>query len=138
MHDAPKVIIGILVFLGLITFPLWYNFASGKAGYAPELEPAASGENCVRDSSWMTANHMDLLNEWRDQVVRQGDRYETLENGMIVERSLSNTCLSCHVNKDKFCDQCHSYTGVDPYCWECHIIPQEVQQLVVRESEVQP
>ena len=127
MHDAGKVIIGILVFLVLITFPIWYNVANGKAGYSPVLEKAAAGDNCVRDSVWMTGNHMDLLNDWRDQVVRQGIRYDTIPGGMVVERSLSNTCLSCHVNKDQFCDKCHDYLGVQPYCWDCHIVPKEVQ-----------
>ena len=127
MHDAGKVIIGLVVFLVLITFPIWYNVANDKAGYSPTLEKAASGDNCVRDSLWMKANHMDLLNQWRDEVVRQDKRYETLANGMVVERSLSNTCLSCHVNKDKFCDQCHDYLGVQPYCWDCHIVPKEIQ-----------
>ncbi|MBD3258174.1 cytochrome C [candidate division GN15 bacterium] len=128
MHDAGKVLIGLLIFLVLITFPIWYNFASGKAGYAPTLEKAAMGEDCVRDSAWMTGHHMDLLNEWRNQVVRDGQRFETLANGMVVERSLSNTCLSCHQSKEQFCDQCHTYLGVEPYCWECHIIPEEINQ----------
>ena len=127
MYDAGKITVGLVVFLALITFPIWYNLATGKAGYAPELEKAAKGDGCVRDSSWMTAHHMDLLNTWRDQVVRQGERFETNEAGVTYERSLSNTCLDCHVNKDKFCDQCHHYLSVDPYCWECHIIPKELE-----------
>jgi hypothetical protein len=38
---------------------------------------------------------------------------------------LQNTCLNCHNNKSKFCDQCHNYAEVTPYCWECHIEPKE-------------
>jgi len=33
--------------------------------------------------------------------------------------------MDCHNNKTKFCDQCHNYAGVSPYCWECHIEPKE-------------
>jgi hypothetical protein len=127
MHNGFKVIIGLAIFLVLITFPIWYNIANDKVDYRPELEKAAFGDNCVRDSAWMTAYHMDLLNEWRDQVVREDDRFETGPDGVRYERSLSFTCLSCHENKDKFCDQCHDYLGVDPYCWDCHIIPKEIQ-----------
>ena len=29
-------------------------------------------------------------------------------------------CLDCHKNKSNFCDKCHDYMGVKPYCWECH------------------
>ncbi|MCP4686058.1 MAG: hypothetical protein GY867_11535 [bacterium] len=128
MHNGGKIILGLVIFLILITFPVWYNIANDKAGYVPELEKAARGDDCVRDSNYMTSNHMDLLNEWRDQVVRENDRYEIGPDGVQFERSLSNTCLSCHENKDKFCDKCHDYMGVQPYCWDCHIVPKEIQQ----------
>ncbi len=127
MFDSGKVILGLVIFLALITFPIWYNVANDKAGYSPEIEKAARGENCVRDSAWMTGNHMDLLNEWRDQVVREGERYEVGADGVKYERSLSNTCLNCHENKDQFCDKCHDYLGVEPYCWDCHVVPKEIQ-----------
>ena len=93
----------------------------------PELELPVDAEQCVRDVDWMTANHMDLLNDWRDRVVRDGVRMEVDADGNKVEMSLSNTCLSCHENKDRFCDRCHDYMGVSPYCWDCHIVPKEVQ-----------
>ena len=127
MHNGGKIFIGLIIFLILITFPIWYNVANDRAGYSPELEKAVRGDNCVRDSAWMKANHMDLLNDWRDQVVREDKRFETGPDGIRYERSLSNTCLSCHENKDQFCNKCHDYLGVDPYCWECHIVPKEIQ-----------
>ena len=127
MYDRGKVLLGVLAFLVLLTLPVFYNLASGEAEHVPELEKAARGDQCVRDSTYMTGNHMDLLNEWRDQVVREGERYETGPDGVTYERSLSNTCLSCHVNKDKFCDRCHDYLGVQPYCWDCHDVPKETQ-----------
>ena len=68
---------------------------------------------------------MDLLNDWRDEVIRGHDRFFEGPDGSIMEKSLTNTCLSCHTDKDKFCDQCHDYAGVVPYCWECHIVPKE-------------
>jgi hypothetical protein len=126
MHNGGRIVIGLIIFIALITFPVWYNVAKGKAGYVPELEKAARGEECVRDTTYMIAYHMDLLNEWRDEVVRFGDRFYVDSHGHRVEKSLSNTCLSCHENKDKFCDRCHDYMGVDPYCWDCHVIPKEV------------
>ena len=127
MYNGGKVLIGILVFLVLISSPLWYNMAMDGSDYQVELEKAVRGDNCVRDSVWMKANHMDLLNEWRDQVVRNDERFETGSDGVQYERSLSFTCLNCHENKDKFCDRCHDYLGVEPYCWECHVVPKEVQ-----------
>lgn len=135
MYDSAKVISGLFVFLVIVTFPVWYNMSTGAAGPAPELEKAARGEQCVRDTGYMRGYHMDLLNEWRDTVVRDGDRFETGAGGRLgpygeatYERSLTNTCLGCHENKDKFCDRCHDYAGVDPYCWNCHIDPKELQE----------
>jgi hypothetical protein len=127
MYNGGKILIGLGLFLVLITFPIWYNVANDRAGYSPVLEKAVRGDNCVRDSSWMVANHMDLLNQWRDQVVRENDRFEESTDGTFHEKSLTNTCLNCHENKDQFCDKCHNYLGVDPYCWQCHIVPKEIQ-----------
>ena len=127
MHDAGKVITGLVIFLGLVAAPLLYNLGSGQAGYIPDLEKATGGEQCVRDSAYMTTHHMDLLDEWRDQVVRKGERFETGSDGNRYERSLTNTCLGCHKSREKFCDRCHTYLGVEPYCWDCHIVPEEVR-----------
>jgi hypothetical protein len=41
--------------------------------------------------------------------------------------SLTGTCLDCHSDKEKFCDACHTYSAVDPYCWDCHVIPEEAK-----------
>jgi hypothetical protein len=32
--------------------------------------------------------------------------------GKLFNMSLSNTCLDCHSNKEKFCDRCHDYASV--------------------------
>lgn len=127
MNDRFKIILGLVIFLILITFPIWYNVASGKAGYAPELEKPLNAVECVRETAYMTSNHMDLLNDWRDKVVREGERIDTDHHGKEIEMSLTRTCLGCHTNKDQFCDKCHDYLGVEPYCWECHIDPKEVK-----------
>ncbi len=127
MYDLGKVIVGLIVFLVLITFPTWYNVATGQATYVPELEKAVKGEQCVADTEYMRAKHMDLLNDWRDRVVRERERVHTAPDGTKYNMSLTNTCLDCHENKEKFCDRCHTYLGVDPYCWDCHIIPKELQ-----------
>ncbi len=127
MHDAGKIIIGLLIFLALIAFPLWYNAAGGKADYVPQLEKPDTATQCVAEVAYMTANHMDLLNEWRDRVVRDGERLYVDHLGRTHEMSLTKTCLNCHANRDRFCNRCHDYMGVDPYCWDCHVDPKEVR-----------
>ena len=128
MNDAGKILGGLIVFLLLVTLPMWYNLATGKGktGPDPVIAPGA-GESCVADTEYMRAKHMDLLNEWRDDVVRRADRDWVAPDGTHYDKSLSRTCMGCHVNKSEFCDRCHDYTAVTPYCWECHVEPREVQ-----------
>ena len=58
-------------------------------------------------------------------MVRDGKRISNTANGRQYEMSLSNGCMDCHANKTEFCDRCHDYAGVEPYCWDCHIEPKE-------------
>jgi hypothetical protein len=127
LKDKKVIIIGLLIFLAIITFPIWYNIAGGKATYKPELVYVTDAKQCVAPTDYMTASHMNLLNEWRDEVVRHGNRVYVAFNGKKYSKSLSQTCMDCHSNKSEFCDRCHNYMGVDPYCWECHIEPKEAQ-----------
>lgn len=127
MYDKAKVIAGLVIFLVLATSPLWFNALSEETSAAPEIKlPPNGAATCVKDTVFMRSSHMDLLNEWRDDVVRRNDRwfiYEVDGVEKIVRKSLTETCLSCHSNKEEFCDSCHNYVAVDPYCWDCHVIP---------------
>jgi hypothetical protein len=75
----------------------------------------------------MRSSHMDLLNAWRDDVVRRADRVWVGPHGKEYDKSLSLTCMGCHSNKAEFCDRCHNYASVNPYCWECHVAPGEAK-----------
>jgi hypothetical protein len=125
MHNSVKIITGLILFFLVISFPIWYNAASGKAAQRPELKIITPEKQCVAPKDYMRASHMELLNQWRDEVVRSGNRVFVSEDGRHYEMSLSRTCMSCHSNKADFCDQCHNYMGVTPYCWDCHIEPEE-------------
>lgn len=129
MNDSKKILIGVIIFLVIITFPIWFNLAGGAAaGSAPVLEKASAGNGeCVMDVEYMRSSHMGLLNKWRDAVVREGRRVHVAPNGAKYNMSLSKTCFKCHVSRDNFCNKCHSYMRVDPYCWNCHILPEETQ-----------
>ncbi|MEW6235068.1 MAG: sulfate reduction electron transfer complex DsrMKJOP subunit DsrJ [Candidatus Omnitrophota bacterium] len=126
IYDKEKIVPGIVVFIVLFTFPVWYNLAFGSGEGAPKPELPAQEKQCVESKEYMRTQHMDLLNQWRDAVVRSDMRlYLSSENGAKFEMSLTNTCLKCHPNKTRFCDQCHDYMAVKPYCWDCHIAPTE-------------
>ena len=128
MPDRGKILLGIAVFVILVTFPFWGRLAAGDAlpGRA-ELEYPTDSDACVEDTPFMRANHMDLLNQWRDDLVRTGlteYRSTSGENsGEIYLMSLTKTCLDCHEDRDAFCTRCHDYADVQPTCWQCHTTP---------------
>ena len=126
MYDGGKIITGLIIFLILLLFPVWYQV--GKASKAPEpelTETAKAAEKCVEATSFMTTQHMKMLDRWRNETVRDADRFYKSSDGKVYYKSLQVTCLECHTNKSKFCDQCHNYMGVTPYCWDCHLEPKE-------------
>jgi hypothetical protein len=63
---------------------------------------------------------MDLLDNWRAEAVRTSDRIHIASDGKQYDKSLTGTCMTCHSNREKFCDRCHEYAGVDVFCWGCH------------------
>ena len=125
MHDTGKIIGGLIIFLVLATSPLWYNALSASTAEMPEVEPPPNlSQVCVESKEYMRSFHMDLLNEWRDDVVRTGERdYVSTSNGRTFDMSLSRTCMDCHSNKADFCDRCHNYADLHPNCWNCHVDP---------------
>lgn len=124
MKDKKIIATGLAIFVIIVASPFWYNFVFGKIGPAPvpELTPKAlAAKECVRSKDYMATEHMQLLDLWRHTVVRNAERIYVNEHGKKFNMSLSNTCLDCHSNKEQFCDRCHEYASVRPYCWECHI-----------------
>jgi hypothetical protein len=122
MKDKKLIITGVIIFIIIVTFPFWYN--RGKAAPQPDLvltAKAKAAKVCVRSTDYMKAEHMQLLDVWREAVVRRGDRVYVSPDGKEYSMSLTNTCLDCHSNKADFCDRCHDYASVRPYCWDCHI-----------------
>lgn len=122
LYNKNVVIAGLIILAVLATFPFWYNHGKAAPAPKPELtEKAKAAKECIRSTAYMKTEHMQLLDVWRDTVVRDGIRTYVNEAGKEFDMSLSNTCLDCHSNKEKFCDVCHDYASVDPYCWDCHI-----------------
>ena len=75
---------------------------------------------------------MDERNTLIDQGVwEREDITYTAADGRRFPKSLAGSfrtadggsCMSCHSNKDAFCDRCHGYLAVEPQCWNCHVEP---------------
>lgn len=121
MNKKGIIVAGLILFLVVITLPIWYSLAFAEEVQMPELEMPTNATHCIEDASWMRANHMDLLNDWRDAVVRDAQRDYTSTSGETCTMSLTGTCLSCHTNRETFCNRCHTYADVEPTCWDCHV-----------------
>jgi hypothetical protein len=125
MRERLWIIAGLMLFVGAIATPFWHAAAgTGNLKAAPNLVLPANQKQCVAPVEYMRASHMQLLIEWRQDVVRRGDRRFVAFNGKVHEKSLTKTCLGCH-SKEQFCDRCHAYAGVSgPDCWSCHNQPE--------------
>jgi len=130
MYDTGKILGGLAAFVVVVSVPFWFSAATGTPDRRPQLEiPKGAGlDKCIYPAAEMREKHMDLLNDWRNEYVRDSKLFvegRTWPDGKKMMRSLSNTCIRCHSNKDKFCDECHAFAGAEPYCWACHVIPKE-------------
>jgi hypothetical protein len=135
LYDFKYIALGLLIFFGLILLPIMPNLGKTVAAPTPKLDTpaiqklAAKDRKCVESTSFMRTNHMQMLVDWREGVVRSkeaggsttDDRVYVNAEGKQFLASLSNTCMDCHSNKSQFCDQCHNYVAVTPTCWGCHL-----------------
>lgn len=125
MYDGGKIITGLIIGVILVTFPIWYNL--GTAAPKPDVKLPVKSKKCVEPKEYMKDKHMQVLDLWRDSVVRAARRVYVADDGRTFNMSLQNTCMGpdCHAKKSEFCDQCHNYADVRPYCWDCHFPPKE-------------
>lgn len=150
IYHGKYIVPGLVIFLVVITFPIWYGVARGGKQFDNPIE-AKEGEQCIADTGWMRENHMQLLTRWRDEVVREGKRVREADRdgkNFLKEyplKSLTRTCMACHSKAKKntqgkwestsaatYCRECHEYVGVHSfsqspaYCWDCHVDPVRV------------
>lgn len=133
MYDSGKIIVGLIIFVILFSSPVWLNLM-GNPEYKPDIKYPKDEKECIAPKEYMNHYHMNILDNWRDKVVRADLRFfkkdgkSFLINGKKAEMSLTYTCLKCHENKTEFCDRCHNFLAVKPYCWECHVTPGEMRK----------
>jgi hypothetical protein len=121
IFDGWKISLGLIIFILILLSPAIYNLSSGITPSPPVIELPTNTEKCVMPKDYMRNQHMDLLNNWRHSVVREGKRDFIAFDGTHYDMSLTNTCMKCHTNKSEFCDRCHNYSAVGELnCWRCH------------------
>ncbi len=123
MNHASALLRAFAVALALLLVGGAPPTAAGDGGVPLPTLAKPRGEQCVEPTDVMRRNHMDFLEQQRDETVRQGIR-----GGKY---SLQG-CIDCHATADPsieggkvrtietFCDQCHAYAAVRPDCWGCH------------------
>lgn len=124
MYNKGTIIPGLVIFVLLVTSPIWFNGFKAATPPKPELPPGGE-KKCVMPKEYMRDNHMKLLDDWRDSVLRDEERVLVTVEGKSYRKGLQMACMQCHSNKEKFCDTCHTYADVNPYCWDCHLTPKE-------------
>jgi hypothetical protein len=129
MYDSRKIITGLIIFFILVALPFIWNLGKAAPKPDPKIDTPViqqmAEKKCIELKAVMKTGHMQMLDVWRDSVVRDGNRTFVATDGKHYNMSLQNTCMKCHSNKKKFCDECHNYAAVKPYCWDCHIEPKE-------------
>ena len=124
MYKPGRILVFLAVCLCIVLMPVLANHGRvaalpGSALETPEISKLTE-QQCIEPVEYMRANHMLLLEDWRNVVVREGfSRYES-SAGQVYEMSLEDSCFSCHSNRAEFCASCHDYVGIDPNCWSCH------------------
>ena len=134
MNKRGMIFTGLIIFVGILIFPTLYNW--GKANKEPKIDlntpriEQLEDKQCIESTEYMRANHMKLLVQWRDEVVREGDTLYINSQGKPFDKSI-DTCLECHYDpdsnsSDQFCVSCHDYVSVKPDCRQCHPWPGEI------------
>ena len=82
------VFLALALFLSLATYPIWKIQDQHSL---PKVSMETKGDQCVAPADYMRENHMKLLEDWRDSVVRKGERFHIMPDGTKVEKSLTKT-----------------------------------------------
>ena len=95
MYNKGKIIIGLVIFVVFFTSPFLYGLVKSSPPPEPELSPKAKeAKLCVETKEFMKESHMQLLNQWRDEAIRNGQRLYVATDGKEYVVSLQNTCMA--------------------------------------------
>lgn len=80
MYNAKAVIVGIIIFVVLFTSPFWVSLL-GKNYTSTGVVLPKDEKECIENVVFMRDQHMRLLNEWRDEALRNENRIYVASNG---------------------------------------------------------
>ncbi|WP_339136322.1 MAG: hypothetical protein WGN25_00330 [Candidatus Electrothrix sp. GW3-4] len=127
MYDKGQTITLLVIFVLLITFPIWYNnFLGDVEAMQPVSDNKLDGAmfqsmsfpndaKHALSTPEMRSTHMDMLQDIHAKAMADG--YAPEKDGKKNQMQ----CLMCHGTKEAFCDSCHAHAAVEtPDCWSCH------------------
>lgn len=131
LYKNRRIIAGIIIFVAILAIPFLNNWGKSNKGPDINLNTVAinqlANKQCIEPTAWMRANHMKLLDQWRNEYVREGKTVYVNSQGKSFKIGI-DTCFNCHYNpalspSQQFCVKCHDYASVQPTCWNCHPWP---------------
>ena len=78
MYDAGKIIVGLVIFLVLVTSPLWYNAISSAPVDEPELNPVATGQRQKLTAKSRMSQKLQLVRRQRCPGMAPADVQQQL------------------------------------------------------------
>ena len=97
MRDRGWIFCGLLMFAARCSPFRSGTCVAGRTRPAqPESVLPASEKQCVAPLGYMRASHMQMLLDWREDVVRRGDRRILRIQRQGLREEPDATCLGCH------------------------------------------
>ena len=83
MSDAVKIVIGLVIFLALASFPIWFTATSGEADYRPELVYPQGEPECVeaREFTYFNRHGQFIFAEPCGRFAGYGYRHFSIHRG---------------------------------------------------------
>ncbi|WP_088186428.1 sulfate reduction electron transfer complex DsrMKJOP subunit DsrJ [Desulfosporosinus sp. FKA] len=123
MYKGGRIIASLVVFVAFLGFPFFYNMGKANAepkNLAENIKLIESTQHDIEPASWMIANHMKLLDQWRQAYVRDGQTIYVNNRGEKFPININTWSNTVGANSNQFCITCHNYVGVQLNCFSCH------------------
>jgi len=104
VSDRPLILAGLTLFVGLVTTPSGTALSTEKRPSPLRRSNSLPGKAVRRATSYMRSSHMRLLEDWRNEAVRDGQRQFVAFNGKTYDKN-PNPHLrhACHTDRKEFC-----------------------------------
>lgn len=112
----------VIILLPIAFSVVWAVASPGDEGAQPFLVMPEREEACIEDTAYMRFQHMDLLLDLRDEVVREGSHMQVVVDGQVRQVTLDG-CWDCHTDRTQFCNRCHDSVNLNLNCFKCHHDP---------------